>query len=193
MWPCVESYKKKFKNKLFKIFISLECKHNKLVWYKNQLHWGEQAKVTLLYGSLSTTRLTAKKSIHERLLSQEQRDSECFPVSFGICPPSSAEEHPETALKAWRGDSWRSCVRVSLCWFFHFCSYDRLSGSEVIIATFKRQSNLSEAWAGENNMAYRSVWTIKKKGKKVTDVHVAATCTSCSLRLTQIYTYLVNN
>ena len=25
------------------------------------------------------------KSIQERLLSQEQRDSECFPVSIGVC------------------------------------------------------------------------------------------------------------
>ena len=40
-----------------------------------------------LYGSLCLLQneCTAKKSIQERLLSQEEMDSECFPVSIGVC------------------------------------------------------------------------------------------------------------
>ena len=34
---------------------------------------------------MSTTKHIAEKSIQERLLSQEWRDSEWFPVSIGIC------------------------------------------------------------------------------------------------------------
>ena len=38
-----------------------------------------------LWLSMSTTKLTAKKSSQERLLSQERKDSERFPVTNGIC------------------------------------------------------------------------------------------------------------
>ena len=45
----------------------------------------EASKCKPLHRSMSTTKLTAKKSIQERLLSQERWDSECLPVSIGVC------------------------------------------------------------------------------------------------------------
>ena len=37
------------------------------------------------YCSISTIKLTAKIFIQEQLLSKERKNSECFPVSIGVC------------------------------------------------------------------------------------------------------------
>ena len=71
---------------------------------------------------MPTTKLTAKKSIQERLFSQAQ-DSEYFPVSVGICPAFL----PETAVKVWSNASESAIVVI----FFHFCSRDSVVGREV--------------------------------------------------------------
>ena len=68
---------------------------------------------------MSTTKLIAKKSIQECLFSLERKDPECFPLCTDVCPvqpSSSAEELPETAVKAWRdaldGLAFKSAIVV---------------------------------------------------------------------------------
>ena len=87
---------------LFKLFVLLECKYNKLQFgiRISSIEARKQKLYASLRHSLSATKLTAKKNTHERLLSQEQRDSECFPVSISVCPAFLSRKLPETAVKA---------------------------------------------------------------------------------------------
>ena len=89
-----------FKTKLFKLFLLLECQYNYCLVYESAPLRQVNKSYTSLRLSMSTTRLTVKKSIQERLLSQERKDSVISQVSIGVCQPSSAEEHPETTVKA---------------------------------------------------------------------------------------------
>ena len=78
----IYSYYFVFKNKLFKPFISLECKCNKLQ-LGIKISSVEVSKQKLRIAR-STAKLTAKKSIQEQLHFQERRDSVCFPVCIVV-------------------------------------------------------------------------------------------------------------
>ena len=91
---------------------------------------------------MPATKLIVKKSVPEQLLSQERR-SECFPVSIGVCPASSAEKLPETDVKAWRDSSLRRvALESAIVDFFQFCLRNRLTGSDVFIAILTIEQSL---------------------------------------------------
>ena len=83
---CIKSYNFFFKHKLLKLFISLESKYNKLQ-SGNRISFIEFSKQKLHISASCHVynKMYRGKSIQERLFSQEQGDSECFPICIGVC------------------------------------------------------------------------------------------------------------
>ena len=71
------------------------------VWYKNQLHWGKQTKATHLY-IVPCLQQNLLKEIHPWATSffKEKGFKVFFQEAMVSVQPSSAEELPETAVKA---------------------------------------------------------------------------------------------
>ena len=118
--------------------------------YKNQLHCGMQTKAAHLHILPCLEQNFRRKSIQERLLSQEQRDPEFFSISIGVCPTYLAEELPEIAVKVWKWRFLTICEQVNHCCCFSFCSCDHLTGSKGVF--FSNDRAIYWTCAGKNVM-----------------------------------------
>ena len=126
-----------FKNTLFKLFILLECKYDKLQFGVriSSIEVSKQ-KLHSLRHSMSTTTTTTKEipreSIQEWLFSQERRNSVCFLLSISVY----AAYLNRRASRCFLTELQTSTFFLSFFLSFIFSSHNFLSGSEVFI-TFK--------------------------------------------------------
>ena len=127
--------------RLLKLFVSLECKYDKLQ-FGLRMSSIEVSKILL-----PTLCHICNKTlfIQERLLSLEWRDSKCFPESIGVYTASPSRRASTNSSKAWK---WYFLTEMQtsqpLLIFFLLCLCDCLTRRKVLLLFY---NNRATYWA----------------------------------------------
>ena len=123
-----------FKNTLLKLFMSLECKYNKLQ-FGMSISCIEVNKQKLLISTCatSTTKLTEANHPRATPFLKERRDPESFPYRISVCAAFSSRGVSNNSVTAWKR-CFLTELRTSLpllIFLLPFFSCDRITRSKL--------------------------------------------------------------